>query len=189
VVTSPFRLEVLDGHDLAWLHFERNGDERGWLSEIFNQSALDQVGLPTFAQDNISRTSGVGIVRGLHFQRPPHAQAKLFRVTAGRVYNVVADLRPEGFGRTHATYLTPDLACWLYIPAGFAHGFQALEPTVEVHYKVSRPFHPDALGGVRFDDPDLNIAWPLPCPTDLLSQRDRTAGRLAETRGLFNTRG
>lgn len=184
-MVTPFQFEPIGDLDLAWLRFERNGDARGWLSEIFNQVTATEFGLPVFGQDNVSYTEVRGLLRGLHFQRPPHAQDKLFRVARGRVFNVSVDLRPQRFGTVHACEMSSELGAWIHIPAGYAHGFQALEEKVEVHYKVSRSFAPTALGGVRFDDPELAIAWPLHCPQDLLSARDRNALPLQDARQSF----
>lgn len=184
-MSTPFRLEPLPQADLAWLEFERNGDDRGWLSEIYNQAEATRLGLPVFGQDNVSRTTSRGLVRGLHFQHPPHAQAKLFRVVSGRVFNVVVDLRPARFGAVHGFEIDADTPRWLHVPAGYAHGFQSLEDAVETHYKVSHPYTPAALGAIRFDDPELGIEWPIVCPEDHLSVRDRTAGTLTDARAAF----
>lgn len=184
-MSGPLHLEPIGATGLAWLAFERNSDERGWLSEVFNQQAASELGLPILGQDNVSHTEARGLVRGLHFQKPPHAQAKVFRVTRGTVLNVTVDLRPATFGAVHAIEMGHHTHAWIYIPPGFAHGFQSLQDDVEVHYKVSRAFAPDALGGVRFDDPALGLTWPLACPDHRLSMRDRNAAPLDAARGLF----
>lgn len=184
-MTTPFELELVGDLDLAWLRFERNDDGRGWLSEVFNQGVATEFGLPVFGQDNVSYSACIGLVRGLHFQRPPHAQGKLFRVTQGRIFNVVVDLRPKRFGTVHACEMSPDLGAWLYIPAGFAHGLQTLENEVSLHYKVSRGYAPEALGAVSFDDPELGISWPLPYSRSRLSARDQAAGSLQDARQFF----
>lgn len=184
-MTQPFRLEPIDDHGLAWLRFEQNEDKRGWLSEVFNQQAASELGLPVFGQDNVSHSCIRGLVRGLHFQRPVHAQAKLFRVVSGRVFNVAVDLRPEQFGSIYACEMSAGSGAWIYIPVGYAHGFQVLDDAADVHYKVTQPFRFDARCEVAFDDPALGVAWPLHCPRLLLSDRDRGAAGLEAARSAF----
>ncbi len=124
------------------------------------------------AQVNLSRTEAVGTVRGLHLQSPPHSEAKLVRCLRGRVWDVAVDLRPKSatYGRWHAVELSPAAANALLIPEGCAHGFQVMEPGSELLYLHSGAWVPEAEMGVRFDDRQLAIAWPLP-PTGL-SERD-----------------
>ena len=177
------KVRPLDG-GLVLLRPERLADDRGWLSEIYGEAAFRQAGVTeTFVQDNVSRTPQAGVVRGLHGQAPPQAQAKLFRVVRGEAFNVAVDLRPSGFGRMDARRL--DEGEWLYMPPGYAHGFQTLGADVEVHYKVSRPFAPDHLLTLDWDDAELAIPWPVPPRRDLRSGRDGRAQPLAALRGVF----
>jgi dTDP-4-dehydrorhamnose 3,5-epimerase len=126
------------------------------------------------AQVNLSRTEAVGSVRGLHLQAPPHSEAKLVRCLRGRVWDLAVDLRPNSptYGQWHAVELSPAAANALLIPEGCAHGFQVLEPDSELIYLHSGTWVPEAETGVRFDDPELNISWPL--PPLCLSDRDLT---------------
>ena len=130
------------------------------------------VGHRQIAQINLSITSHVGAVRGLHFQHPPHAEMKMIRCLRGRAWDVAVDLRTgsPSFLNWHAHELAPDDATMLVIPEGFAHGFQALEPETELLYLHTAVYRPQAEDGLRHDDPRLAIGWPLP-PTDL-SPRD-----------------
>src|SRR5262249_9052873 len=123
-------------------------------------------------QCNISFNRHRGTVRGLHFQRPPHAEVKLVRCTAGRAYDVILDLRPHSpaFRRHFAVELEPRSRAMLYVPEGVAHGFQTLDDNTELFYQMSVPFHPDAATGVRWNDPAFAIAWPL--PVSVISARD-----------------
>lgn len=139
--------------------------------------------MPRFIQDNQSWTAQAGVVRGLHFQTPPYAQAKLFRVLTGAVFNVAVDLRSHDFGRVWSTRLVPEDG-WVLLPVGVAHGIQTLVPDVQVHFRLSTPFAPDALAALRHDDPTLAIDWPLTVAGDL-SERDQTAPELGRWRGLF----
>lgn len=165
---------------------ERNGDPRGWLAEIYNAEIFGGAGLPPFVQDNISRSGAAGTLRGLHFQRPPHQQGKLFRVARGAVFNVAVDLRPSGFGMVDQRVLD-DPTLWIYLEPGVAHGIQTLEPETELHYKLTTPFEPAALGALRYDDPALGIAWPLMPDRSLLSARDLSASGLTDLRDLFQS--
>lgn len=123
----------------------------------------------------------VGTVRGIHFQAPPHAQAKLVRCLRGRILDVAVDLRAGSptYGRWLGAELDPDNGEQLFIPVGFAHGFMTLEPDTEVAYKVSAFYEPGAEGGVRWDDPDLAISWPTPPSGAELSPKDRDLPALA----------
>lgn len=154
------------------------GDDRGYFFEPFNQRTFRQVtGLDVdFVQDNESR-SDAGTLRGLHLQRGEHAQAKLVRVAAGAVLDVCVDVREDSptFGRHWSVRLDDREHLILYVPAGMAHGFIALENGTVFNYKCSRYYHPPAECIVRWDDPDLAIDWGVNDP--LVSDRDR-AGRL-----------
>ena len=150
-------------------------DHRGAFLNVFRaqESAYAQAwGDRAIAQVNLSRTEAVGTVRGLHLQAPPHSEAKLVRCLRGRVWDVAVDLRPGSptHGQWHAVELSPGGANALLIPEGCAHGFQVLEPSSELLYLHSGAWVPEAETGVRFDDPQLGISWPLP-PLGL-SERD-----------------
>ena len=163
---------------------ERHVDSRGWLSEIYSEAGFAALGLQErFVQDNVSYTPEPGVVRGLHFQRPPHAQAKLFRVVVGRVLNFAVDLRPERFGRLDAREMAP--GSWIYMPPGYAHGFQTLVGHTEVHYRVSQARAPGALGSIDWTDPELGLPLALAPRNDLRSARDKAAAPLRDHRGLF----
>ncbi len=159
------------------------GDERGFFFESWNQRAFNAAagGEIEFVQDNHSR-SRQGILRGLHFQRPPHAQGKLVRVVAGSVFDVAVDIRRESptYGRWVGYELSATNHRQLWIPPGFAHGFLVLSDTADFLYKTSGYYAPSAEGCVRWDDPAIGIDWPaLPVPPTLAA-RDRDAPLLAD---------
>lgn len=158
---------------------EPHDDPRGSFTRFFCTDDLaDVLRGRSIAQINHSRTAVAGAVRGLHFQRPPHAEMKLVRCLTGRVFDVAVDLRAESpsFLRWHGEELTPRTATMLVIPEGCAHGFQALEPQSELLYLHTTRYAPTAEDGIRFDDPRLAIAWPLPATA--LSERDRALPRI-----------
>lgn len=139
-------------------------DARGAFVETFRASALAPFGVTHgWAQENQVRTARRGVLRGLHFQTPPHAQAKLVRVLRGAVFDVAVDLRRASatYGRHVATDLSAESGAQIYIPAGFAHGYQTLTDDCEILYKTSAEYAPHSEGGVRWNDPALAIAWPL----------------------------
>jgi dTDP-4-dehydrorhamnose 3,5-epimerase len=138
--------------------------------------------LPEFHQDNVSLTSLPAVVRGLHFQRPPYAQAKLVTVLAGAILDVIVDLRQDSpdFGRPVSFHLSASTGQQLLVPAGFAHGFCSLQPETLVHYKVSAPYTPKAEGGIAWDDPDLSINWPFTAAEILVSEKDAMLPRLRD---------
>ena len=150
-------------------------DARGSFTRLFCAAALEALlGGRRVVQVNHSRTEAVGAVRGLHYQRAPHAEMKLVRCLKGRVWDVAVDLRAGSatFRRWHAEELSAENGSMLVIPEGCAHGFQVLEPSSELLYLHTAFYTPQAEGGVRPTDPALGIAWPLP-PQDL-SERDRS---------------
>jgi dTDP-4-dehydrorhamnose 3,5-epimerase len=154
-------------------------DSRGYFFESFRQDWLDQLGVhETWVQDNQS-FSQKGTVRGIHFQRGAHAQAKLVRVIAGKVLDVAVDLRKgsPSFGKVYSTILDTEKNNLLYIPAGFGHGFSVLEDAVFV-YKCSNYYHKDSEGGVRWSDPTLGIDWQVSEP--IVSEKDQILPTLAE---------
>lgn len=159
------------------------GDERGFFSETYNAKSFEQAGVClTFVQDNHSFSAAVGVVRGLHYQLPPRAQDKLVRVTRGRIFDVAVDIRRGS--PTFAKWVGIELSAqtWnqILVPAGFAHGFITLEPNTEVIYKVTDYYAPKQDRSIRFDDPQIGIAWPLNIADVQLSEKDRTAPVLAE---------
>ena len=154
-------------------------DSRGYFFESFRQDWLDQLGVhESWVQDNQS-FSQKGTVRGIHFQRGAHAQAKLVRVIAGKVLDVAVDLRKgsPSFGQVYSTILDTEKNNLLYIPAGFGHGFSVLEDAVFV-YKCSNYYHKDSEGGVRWSDPSLGIDWQVSEP--IVSEKDHILPTLAE---------
>ena len=152
------------------------GDDRGFFMESWNSKDFAQVASNiNFVQDNHSR-SKKGVVRGLHFQLPPHAQAKLVRCVYGRIFDVAVDIRKSSptFGKWVGVELSAENKRQLWIPEGFAHGFVAISDFAEVFYKTNEYWHKESEGSIRWDDPTLNIQWPLdvnPC----LSEKDAVA--------------
>jgi dTDP-4-dehydrorhamnose 3,5-epimerase len=154
-------------------------DRRGFFLEMYKKSEFIAAGLAVdFVQENLSR-SVRGTVRGLHFQRPPKAQAKLTRVIAGEVFDVAADVRAGSptYGKWVAVRLSGENRKSLFIPAGYAHGFCVCSADAEVLYQTSEEYAPELEGGVRWDDPVLAIPWPVREP--VLSDRDRQWAPLA----------
>jgi len=159
------------------------GDTRGFFYESFNQREFnDAVGSEVgFVQDNHSR-SAKGVLRGLHFQKAPHAQGKLVRAAAGAVFDVAVDIRRDSptFGRWVGVELSADNHRQLWIPAGLAHGFLVLSDTADFLYKTTDYYAPHAEGAVRWDDPDLAIAWPDVGMAPQLSGKDAAAAMLRD---------
>jgi dTDP-4-dehydrorhamnose 3,5-epimerase len=158
------------------------GDERGFFLESFNQRAFDDAvgGHTSFVQDNHSR-SARGVLRGLHYQLPPHAQGKLVRVTAGCVYDVAVDVRAGSadFGRWVGVELSADNHRQLWLPPGFAHGFLVLSDSADFLYKTTDYYAPQAERSVLWNDPAIGITWPLDGIAPTLSAKDRDAPPLA----------
>lgn len=160
----------------------RYGDTRGWFTESYNKLALAALGIDCdFVQDNHSFSEARGTLRGIHFQSPPHAQAKLVRCLAGAIWDVAVDLRAGSptFGRWVAAELTAAGGEQLFIPVGFGHGFVTLTRNAEVAYKASDYYAPNSEGGIAWDDPDLAIPWPLDGAEPLLSGKDGILAGLA----------
>lgn len=159
------------------------GDERGYFFESFNaERFLAQTGVEvTFVQDNESRSKR-GVLRGLHFQRTPYAQAKLVRVVQGRVLDVAVDIRPESptFGKYVMTELSGENHRQMFIPKGFAHGYVVLEDDTVFQYKCDEYYHPEAEGGIAWNDPEIGIEWPLAESEITLSDKDRKHPTLKE---------
>jgi dTDP-4-dehydrorhamnose 3,5-epimerase len=158
------------------------GDDRGWFTESFNARAFaSETGLDVmFVQDNHSR-SAAGVLRGLHYQLPPHAQGKLVRAVAGAVLDVAVDIRRSSprFGRWVAEILSAENHRQLYVPVGFAHGFVALSEGSELLYKTTDYYDKASERSIRWDDPDLAIGWPADL-VPLLSPKDAVAPSLSD---------
>lgn len=164
------------------------GDERGFFCETYNAQTCEKLGLHyNFVQDNHSHSRDIGTLRGLHFQSAPYAQDKLVRVLRGRILDVAVDLRRSS--PTFKKYVAVELSYenWkqLFIPIGFAHGFVTLEPDTEVLYKVTNFYSPAHDHGLAWDDPDLNINWPMNKSEVILSAKDQKLPRLSEVEILF----
>ncbi len=167
---------------------DRHCDDRGFFSETYNAEAFKQGGIDlAFVQDNHSYSREVGVLRGLHYQTPPYAQAKLVRVTRGKVFDVAVDIRSGSptFGDWVGVELSADKWNQLFVPAGFAHGFLTLSPDVEFLYKVSNYYSREHDRSIRYDDPTIGIAWPLSPDQITLSQKDQNAPPLADVGSAF----
>ncbi len=161
--------------DVRLIELEPFVDERGFFARTFCTREFGAQGLQTsFVQHSVSSTARAGSIRGMHFQRHPHEEVKVVRCTAGAIHDVLIDLRPGSptYRKWEAYELTPDNRLQLYVPAGFAHGFQTLAPDSAVAYLISAFYAPDAAAGVRHDDPAFKIAWPLPVAD--ISPKDRS---------------
>lgn len=177
----PFNFRPLEIPDVVLIESKRFVDHRGYFSEFYKQSELAGFGIKAeFVQDSVS-FSTKGVLRGLHFQKPPKAQAKLVRAIFGRIWDVAVDLRQNSptFGKWVARELTDENGLMLYIPSGFAHGFLVLSEKAFVVYKMSNEYAPDLEGGVIWNDPDLNISWPMKDP--IISEKDARLPKFQES--------
>jgi dTDP-4-dehydrorhamnose 3,5-epimerase len=169
----------------------RFGDDRGFFSESWNRRSLAEQGIETnFVQDNHSLSTAPGTLRGLHFQTPPHAQAKLVRCGRGALYDVAVDIRHGSptYGHWVGVDLSFENGRQLLIPAGFLHGFVTRQPETEIIYKCSDYYTPQCDAAVHFDDPDLGIDWGLKAPP-ILSDKDAAAPRLRDLPAYFTWEG
>jgi dTDP-4-dehydrorhamnose 3,5-epimerase len=162
-------------------------DSRGFFFESYSEPQYRGAGMPeSWVQDNHSK-SGRDTLRGLHYQSKP-GQAKLVRVTHGRVFDVIVDIRPESpsFGQWHGLYVDAEEHAQVYIPVGFAHGFCVLSEIAEVQYKVSTPYDASTECAIRWNDPELGVSWPIDDP--ILSQRDQTSESFAAFKARLEQR-
>jgi dTDP-4-dehydrorhamnose 3,5-epimerase len=174
--------------DVLIIRPRKLGDERGFFSETFKQDALGEFGVThNWVQENHAYSAQRGVVRGLHFQRPPMAQAKLLRVVRGAIFDVAVDIRAgsETYGRHVALELSAENWTQIYVPAGFAHGYCALSADTEVLYKVSAGHGPVEEGGLRWNDPALDIAWPITLEEAIVNGRDQAWSGFADFASPF----
>lgn len=169
--------------DLLIIEPDIYGDSRGYFFESFSRRKFEEAtGIKVdFVQDNESRSS-YGVVRGLHFQKSPYAQAKLVRVVRGRVRDIAVDLRPDSptFGKYHAIELSEDDHRQFFIPKGFAHGFSVLSEDAVLQYKCDEYYAPESEGGIAWNDPDLDIDWQIPKDKMIISPKDQNHPTLKE---------
>lgn len=174
--------------DVKVVYLEMHQDERGHFVEAWNRRDFGKAGIDAdFVQDNQSCSIADRTIRGLHFQKPPKAQAKLVRVIQGKILDVAVDIRPKS--KTYGKYawftLSPDMFNHLFIPVGFAHGFVTLEPKTIVTYKVSEYYSPEHDAGIVWNDSTIGIDWPLEGKTPILSEKDSRLPRFEEaTQGI-----
>lgn len=176
---------------ICLLRPRRFEDDRGWFSETWSRcSFAAATGTDVeFVQDNHSLSRQPYTLRGIHFQRPPHAQAKLVRCVRGRILDIAVDLRKGSptFGTWQGVEMSAENGLQLYLPAGYGHGFLTLEPDCEVVYKVDDVYAPDCDGGTVWNDPDVGIDWGLPAgATPVLSPKDAGLPRLADFDSPFS---
>jgi dTDP-4-dehydrorhamnose 3,5-epimerase len=181
--------EPLKLRDAFALHLPKFIDDRGFFAEAFRYSWSEEESLPPFIQDNLS-FSYKGVLRGLHFQRPPHVQAKLVTVLEGEIWDVIVDLRPHSptYRQWQGVFLRSDAETltWLYVPGGFAHGFYVRSERALVFYRCSAYYEPEADGGIRWDDPAIGIRWEIPAGEQpRLSPKDAALPYLADIANPF----
>lgn len=170
----PFEFIPQSVPDVLLVRPRAFGDDRGFFMETWRRSAFAKAGLPVdFVQDNVARSLRKGVLRGLHFQKGPHAQSKLVRCAVGRIFDVAVDIRGGSptFGNYVAMELSEDDRAMLFVPKGFAHGYVTLTDVSEVTYKVDAEYAPAAEGGLLWSDPVVGVPWPVREPT--LNERDR----------------
>ncbi|MEH7130096.1 dTDP-4-dehydrorhamnose 3,5-epimerase [Neobacillus drentensis] len=164
------------------------GDHRGWFMETFNDAVFKEAGIKIqFVQDNQSFSAAKGTLRGLHYQLNPKAQTKLVRCTKGAIFDVAIDIRKGSptFGKWFGLELTADNKKQLLIPKGFAHGFMTLTDDVEVQYKVDELYAPDCDRGIKWNDPEIGIEWPINI-SPVLSSKDENAPLLKDADNNFS---
>jgi len=181
----PTNLEVerLEIPDILVLKPRKFGDNRGFFSEVYNRASFAECGIGVdFIQDNHSLSATKGTIRGLHLQAPPFEQAKLVRVTKGRILDVALDIRKSSptYGKHAACEISAEDWNQVYVPPGFAHGFCTLEPDTEVIYKVAKPYAPEHEMGVLFSDPALGIDWGVDPAQATTSDKDLKYPTLAD---------
>lgn len=177
-----FAVERLKFDDVLLIRTKRFEDPRGYFMETWSEDSFRRLGIAArFVQDNQSLSRQAGTVRGLHFQTPPYAQAKLVRVLQGSVFDVAVDLRAgsPNYGEWCGTTLSAERAEQLYIPQGFAHGFATLEPDTVIAYRVDAPYAPSCDAGIFWNDPDIGINWPFDTSKAVLSAKDVALPRLS----------
>ena len=177
----------VNGRDLILLRPKRHGDHRGFFAETYSRHKYSEFGIDDeFVQDNHSLSREVGTLRGLHFQAPPHAQAKLVRCGRGAIFDVAVDIRlgSPTYGQWEGYELSAENGDQLYIPVGFAHGFVTLEPDSEIVYKCSDYYAPETEGAVLWNEPDIGIDWPTTADP-ILSEKDAVAPLLADLESPF----
>lgn len=182
-------IEPLDLPDVKLVRVKRHADSRGYFAETYVRRAFTAAGIASeFIQDNEAHSRAEGTVRGLHFQLPPFAQAKLVRVLRGRILDVAVDLRRSSptFGRHVAVELDALRGEQLFVPSGFAHGYCTREPDTLVLYKVDNAYAPDYDRGVNWLDPDLAIDWGIADGQVVLSDRDRALPNLRDLAACFD---
>ena len=171
------------------IDLERREDERGFFARTFCQNEFRENGLkPVIAQANLASNLRKGTLRGLHFQYPPKAETKLVRCTRGAILDIIVDLRPESqtFLDHVAVELNQDNQAALYVPERFAHGYQVLQDGTDTSYQVGEFYAPSAEGGLRYDDPQLNLHWPL--PVSVISPKDMAFRPFDEMQGELRQR-
>lgn len=171
------------------IDLERRNDERGFFARAFCQHEFRDHGLnPAIAQSNIASNLKKGTLRGMHFQYPPAAESKLVRCTRGAILDIIVDLRPESptYLDHIAVELNEDNMTALYVPERFAHGYQALRDGTDTSYQVGEFYAPDTEGGLRHDDPELGLRWPL--PVSVISPKDRAFRAYREIEGQLMER-
>ncbi len=181
-------IEACEIADVKLIRPKQFRDSRGFFSEVYSKRAFADAGLTDeFVQDNHSYSAQAGTIRGLHFQKPPFAQAKLVRVTRGRVMDFALDLRRSSphYGRHVARELSAENWAQLYIPVGFAHAYCSLEPNTEVVYKVTSYYAPAADAGVLWSDPEIGIDWPVSPEHAVCSEKDARLPRLRDLEFVF----
>lgn len=182
-------IEHLAIQDIVLFTPKRFGDDRGYFSETYKQSWFHaNVAAVAFIQDNQSLSRQKGVIRGLHFQRPPAAQGKLVRCLKGSIFDVAVDLRRNSatYGRWVGATLTAERGEQLWIPEGFAHGFCTLEADTEVFYKVTgAEYSPADDAGIAFDDPAIGVAWPVDPAEVILSPKDKALPTLDQLGPVF----
>jgi dTDP-4-dehydrorhamnose 3,5-epimerase len=181
----PFSFQPAVLPDIIIIETQRFKDDRGFFFESYKQEDFLTAGISgTFVQDNFS-FSVQGVLRGLHYQKTPYAQAKLIIVSKGEIFDVAVDIRKKSatYGQWIGITLSSENGRMLYIPAGFAHGFFVLSDEAYVTYKVTSEYYPALDRGIIWNDPDIDIAWPAPNP--LLSPKDAQLPRLREADNDF----
>lgn len=180
-----FRFQRLELPEVLLIEPEVHRDSRGWFCETYKRSEFARFGLEApLVQENHS-FSVAGVLRGLHYQNPPRAQGKLVRAVAGEIFDVAVDIRKDSctYKRWVAVHLSAENRRMLYIPPGFAHGFCVVSEAAEVVYQTTEEYAPELEAGIRWNDPELGIEWPVRQP--ILSPRDATLPLLAEADNQF----